>query len=147
MNPRPAPQNITPDVKILCCVISVKPLALVVSLPGQLVGHIPVTHVSSTYTARLANADDEDDDSPLPELADMFAPGDWLRAVVTRVQAPGVKTPVDLGAVPLTDDERHCSRVELTIAPEQVNDGVTKADLVPGFVSSPLMTIIARCGC
>ncbi|KAG8885477.1 rRNA biogenesis protein rrp5 [Tulasnella sp. 332] len=125
-------KNIIPDVKILCCVISVKPLALVVSLPGQLVGHIPVTHVSSTYTARLASADEEEN-SPLPELADMFAPGDWLRAVVTRVQAPGIKTHVDLGAVSLTDDERGCARVELTIAPEQVNDGITKADLVPGF--------------
>ncbi|KAG8985781.1 rRNA biogenesis protein rrp5 [Tulasnella sp. JGI-2019a] len=126
-------KNLIPDVKILCCVISVKPLGLVVSLPGQLVGHIPVTHISQIYTTRLATADEGEDDSPLPELADMFKPGEWLRAVVTRVQAPGVKTPVDLGAVPLTEDERSCARVELTIAPERVNDGVTKSDLIPGF--------------
>ena len=102
----------------------------------QLLGHIPVTQISSVYTQRLDSADDEgsDDDSLLPELSDMFKPGDWLRAIVTRVQPPGSKAQVDLGAVPTTDEERSCAKLELSIAPGQVNVGITKGDLTAGFV-------------
>lgn len=141
--PRPSPlQTVSPETKVLCCIISVKPLALIVSLPGQLVGHVPVTQISSSYTRRLDTTDslpdvdmNQDEDSGLPELSDMFSEGMWLRAVVTKAQPLGVKTMVDLGAVPLTDDERSCGRVELSIAPENVNVGVTKDDLTTGFVS------------
>ncbi|KAG8900095.1 rRNA biogenesis protein rrp5, partial [Tulasnella sp. 403] len=49
-------RNLARGTKILCRVIAVKPLALIVSLPFHLVGHIPITNVSPIYTQRLDSA-------------------------------------------------------------------------------------------
>jgi rRNA biogenesis protein RRP5 len=50
-------------MKILGQVVSIGPLALVVSLPNQLYGHVPITQVSSELTSSLESMDVENDPS------------------------------------------------------------------------------------
>ena len=141
-------QRVAVGMKILCQVISVEPLSLIVSLPNQLFGHIPITQISSELTALLEkvseSADEEGDEEgdeddtksqrKIPDLADIFSPGQYLRAVVTDVHAPGTTDNFGIGR-PKDDSQRVSRRVELSIEPHKVNSGVAVKDLTPGFVS------------
>jgi rRNA biogenesis protein RRP5 len=132
-------------MKILGQIVSVEPLALIVSLPNQLFAHVPITNISSQLTSRLESSMDEDDEeeeeddglaasSQIPDLSDIFQPGQYVRAVVTTVHAPGSTDTSGLGK---SRDQvaRASRRVELSLVPERVNAGVQKSDLKPGFVS------------
>ena len=135
-------------MKILCQIVSVEQLSLIVSLPNQLFGHIPITQISSELTALLekinegADEDEESEDehdtpkSPrgIPDLADIFSPGRYLRAVVTEVHAPGTTDNFGMGR-PKDNSQRVSRRVELSVEPHRVNAGVAVKDLTPGFVS------------
>jgi rRNA biogenesis protein RRP5 len=146
-------------MKIFAQVVSIEPLALVVSLPNQLYGHVPITQISSELTAALesTNEDDgsrsdeedeveEDDDTEaktarLPDLCDLFRPGQYLRCVVAASNAAGTtKAGIGTGRV-MGEIEKASRRVELSLNPGQVNQGVLKTDLKPGFVSddAPLL--------
>ena len=129
-------------MKILCQIVSVLPLSLIVSLPNQLFGHVPITQISSQLTALLEridqNTDEEEDqdqeEQEIPDLANIFSPGQYLRAVVTTVHAPG--TTDTFGVRRLKDDTQRVSRrIELSLEPHKVNGGVATKDLTPGFVS------------
>ena len=140
-------------MKILAQVVSIEPLALIVSLPNQLYGHVPITQVSSELVSSLESMDvddelppdddDNDDDeetearkSSAPDLFDLFRPGQYLRCVVVDSHAAGTTKTV-AGAGRARDEvERASRRVELSLIPEQVNQGVVKTDLKPGFVSN-----------
>jgi rRNA biogenesis protein RRP5 len=136
-------------MKILCQIVSVEPLSLIVSLPNQLFGHIPITQISSEFTALLEkieeSVDEEGEESEdqdgtskqqhkLPDLADIFMPGQYLRAVVTDVHAPGTTGDSGVGR-PKDDSQRVSRRVELSVEPHKVNGGIAVKDLTPGFVS------------
>jgi rRNA biogenesis protein RRP5 len=139
-------------MKILAQVVSIEPLALIVSLPNQLYGHVPITQVSSELVSSLESMDvddepppddDDNDDeeteartSSVPDLFDLFRPGQYLRCVVVDSHAAGTTKTV-AGAGRARDEvERASRRVELSLIPEQVNQGVVKTDLKPGFVSN-----------
>jgi rRNA biogenesis protein RRP5 len=137
-------------MKILAQVVSVEPLALVVSLPNQLYGHVPITQISSELTSSLESMDvddgppsdeeeEEDSDakaSRLPDLFDLFRPGQYLRCIVLASHAAGTTT-AGHGTTRARDAiEKASRRVELGLIPEQVNQGVVKTDLKPGFVSN-----------
>ena len=143
-------QRVVVGMKILCQIFSVEPLSLIVSLPNQLFGHIPITQISSEFTALLEeigeSMDEEEDEESegedntskqqhrIPDLANIFTPGQYLRAVVTDVHAPG--TSDNSGASrPKDDSQRVSRRVELSVEPHKVNDGIAVKDLAPGFVS------------
>ncbi|KAL0951450.1 hypothetical protein HGRIS_008139 [Hohenbuehelia grisea] len=141
-------QRINVGMKILAQVTSIQPLALIVSLSNQLFGHIPITHVTSQLTSLLegmsdppADSDDEEEDetspSPVPELWEMFKPGQFVRCIVTAVHAAGTGAN-DVSGLGRSRDEvvRSSRRVELSLVPERVNAGVQKADLKPGFTLS-----------
>ena len=143
------PQRVAVGMKILCQIVSVEQLSLIVSLPNQLFGHVPITQISSEFTTLLekieestdeADEESEDEDGTstqrhkLPDLADIFAPGQYLRAVVTEVHAPGTTDNFGVGR-PKDDTQRVSRRVELSIEPHKVNGGIVVKDLVPGFVS------------
>ena len=73
-------------MKVFCQVLAVNPYTLVVSLPNQLLGHLPITQVSTQFTSLLEAADgssDEDDEespsSDIPDLRDMFEVGIHLQ--------------------------------------------------------------------
>jgi rRNA biogenesis protein RRP5 len=131
-------------MKILGQIISVQPLALVVSLPNQLVGHVPITQISTHFTHLLeamdeheelsdAESDEGQNQKRVPDLFEIFHPGQYVRAVVTMVHAAGS---TDMTGIGRTRDEtvKASRRVELSLSPDRVNDGVQKSDLRPGFV-------------
>ena len=134
-------------MNILGQIVSVLPLALVLSLPNQLLGHVPITQISSHFT-HLLEAMDEDTDlvqdesydgeepgckSNVPDLSEIFRPGQYVRAVVTAVLAAAS---TDVPAIGRTRDGtvKASRRVELSLSPDRVNSGVQRSDLRPGFV-------------
>jgi rRNA biogenesis protein RRP5 len=136
----------TVGMKVLGQIISVQPLALIVSLPNQLLGHVPITQISTNLTHILENmdedqeaseaeSDDEQRQHRVPDLFEIFRPGQYVRAIVTAVHAAGS---TDMTGIGRTRDEtvKASRRVELSLAPDKVNDGVQKSDLRLGFVCS-----------
>ncbi|KAJ4323696.1 rRNA biogenesis protein rrp5 [Neodidymelliopsis sp. IMI 364377] len=92
---------------------------IVLALPNNLVGYVPLTAVSDKLNERLEKLlkedddekDEDDDDFDDVQLKDMFYPGQYLRACVTST----------------TDDSaRARKRLELSIDPKLVNKGVPK---------------------
>jgi rRNA biogenesis protein RRP5 len=131
-------------MKIFGQIANILPLALIVSLPNQLYGHVPITNISSQFTELLerldaeevpSNHEEENEDSPphVPELTDIFNVGQYVRAVVSAVHAPGT---TDVSGIGKSRDEniKASKRVELSLIPERVNTGVQKSDLKQGFV-------------
>ena len=135
-------------MKLLAQVVVVEPLALIVSLPNQLLAHVPITNISSELTARLEamdedmdkpeNSDDEEEASQVPELPELFHPGQFVRAIVSTVHAPGAGEALGLGR---GRDELHkgSRRVELSLIPEKVNEGVVKQDLKTGVSATEMV--------
>ncbi|CAK5279992.1 unnamed protein product, partial [Mycena citricolor] len=128
--------------KILGQIVSIEPLALIISLPNQLFGHVPITNVSSQLTALLQTRMDQDEedeeqdaDSDTPELSDLFRTGQYVRAVVTAVHASGSTDTTGVGRS-RDDMTRASRRVELSLVPEAVNMGIQKSDIKPGFTIS-----------
>ncbi|KAG9043140.1 rRNA biogenesis protein rrp5 [Tulasnella sp. UAMH 9824] len=139
-------KNIVPGLKVLAQITSVKPLALVVSLPGQLHGHIPITNISTIYSALLdkeaaSSSEDGKMDQEEPsifaaELSEMYSVGSFVRVVVTHVHTEGEKARPQLGERPSNDEEWQCGKIELSLAPQKVNEGLTQGDLVSGVMFS-----------
>lgn len=141
-------------MKILGQVVSIIPLGLIISLPNQLYGHVPITQISSQFTTVLERFDnrdegsdediameDEDEDTQTPDLYGMFHVGQYVRAIVTNVHAAGVSDIMGVGK--LRDDLAKASRrMELSLVPEKVNVGVQKTDLKSGFVSAHVPLIL-----
>jgi len=139
-------KRMTVGMKILGQVVSVQPLALILSLPNQLFGHVPITQISTHFTHILEAIDEDEELSDaeldneltpkrVPDLFDIFHPGQYVRAVVTAVHSPGS---TDAIGIDRTRDEtvKASRRVELSLSPDKVNDGVQKTDLRPGFTLS-----------
>ncbi|KAF8274016.1 nucleic acid-binding protein [Lactarius quietus] len=136
-------------MKILAQIVSIEPLALVVSLPNQLYGHVPITQISYEFTSALESMDADDElpsdeeaegvdagTSRVPDLFDFFRPGRYLRCVVVAAHAAGA-TKNAAGTGRARDDvEKASRRVELSLIPEHVNQGVVKTDLKSGFTMS-----------
>ncbi|TDL28208.1 nucleic acid-binding protein [Rickenella mellea] len=136
-------------MKVLCQVVSVRPLDVIVSLPNQLFGHIPITQITTQLTSLLEamdedvvrqdGTDDDETDNPggpsrkdVPDIDEMFHPGDYLRAVVTALRPAGTTENTEfLRSRDIV--EKSSRRVELSLIPEQVNAGVSKDDLREGF--------------
>ncbi|RDB29525.1 rRNA biogenesis protein RRP5 [Hypsizygus marmoreus] len=143
-------------MKILGQIVSIQPLALIVSLPNQLFAHVPITNISSQLTSVLEGMDEseeeqddeEDEEAPsqksrIPDLSEIFHEGQYVRAVVTAVHAQGA---TDVSGISKSRDEvaRSSRRVELSLLPERVNAEVQKGDLKPGFASAlSFLTITA----
>lgn len=135
-------------MKIFGQIVGILPLSLLVSLPNQLSAHVPITNISSQFTTALermdnisegSDADDEEgatlSNSDTPDLSDIFRVGQYVRAVVSAIHAPGSSEASSLGKS--RDEASKASRrVELSLIPERVNAGVQKEDLKNGFVCS-----------
>lgn len=131
-------------MKVLGQVMSIQPLAIVVSLPNQLFAHVPIIQITSQLTERLESANDVEDEefnddqsessTQVPDLTNLFYIGQYVRAIVMSAHSPGTSDVAGLGRV--RDDAIKVSRrVELSLLPEKVNMGVLKADLKVGYVS------------
>ena len=134
-------------MKLLCQIVAVYPFILIVSLPDQLLGHVPITQISSQMTSVLEAAEaestgevesDAEEDTPndrdLPDLTELFRIGEFVRAFVTLVKPPGTTDGRVFGHY-RDEMEKASRRVELSLIPDQVNVGVAKTDLNRGFVS------------
>jgi len=143
-------------MKIFGQVAAILPLALIISLPNQLFAHVPITNISPEFTERLEREDNEDSDSEdddedeeketknlLPDLSELYTIGQYVRGVVSAVHQPGAS---DVSGVGKSRDaiNKASKRIELTLAPDQVNSGLQKSDLKPGFVSYSLLVLVVN---
>ncbi|OSC99437.1 hypothetical protein PYCCODRAFT_1438226 [Trametes coccinea BRFM310] len=139
-------KRVVVGMKILGQIVAIEPLALIVSLPNQLFAHVPITQISTQLThiletmddVEMQSSDDEEEEaspSRVPDLFEIFRPGQYVRAVVTAVNPPGATDATGLGRA--RDEVQKASRrVELSLVPEKVNENIAKADLRPGFAMS-----------
>ena len=143
-------KRLVPTTKLLAQIIIIRPLELIVSLPNQLLGHIPITNISSEYTARLEEEGDDsseeesDEDSDeedkekepksvgLPALNELYAVGQWVSAIV--VSSGSTDSKAKIGGRTGDENVRAAQRIELSTEPEKVNEGIAKGDLRAGFV-------------
>ncbi|BEI83321.1 hypothetical protein CcaverHIS002_0311890 [Cutaneotrichosporon cavernicola] len=126
---------------VLGRVHTVLPLHLVVSLPNNLLAHVPITEVSNTLTAALnkemnaededVEMDDEEDEGGAPELPEMFVPGQYVAAKV--LNAFPTASQAFVAQYPVSETTRLAARIELTLIPEKINNEVAKPDLTDGF--------------
>ncbi|KAF9076092.1 hypothetical protein BDP27DRAFT_1313888 [Rhodocollybia butyracea] len=139
-------------MKIFGQIISIQPLALIVSLPNQLLGHVPITNISPQLTSLLERMDiDEDEEeesaneaeshSKVPELSELFHPGQYIRATVTAIHASGSTDVTGLGKS-RDDTIRTSRRIELSLSPQHVNNGLQKSDLKAGYTLSASVSSI-----
>ncbi|KAG8721817.1 rRNA biogenesis protein rrp5 [Ceratobasidium sp. 394] len=121
-------KRLEPGQKLLGQITSILPLALIVSLPNQLMGHVPIINVSPQLTSRLdsvpsrscrspspSSSSEEDDNIPL--LTQLFSLGQYVSCVVKQVCPP----------------KRERKSVELSVRPGDINVGVGIADIRVGF--------------
>ena len=139
-------QRLIAGTRVIVQVVSIRDLELLVALPNQLFGHIPIIAVSSHLTKRLEDAADESESSDgedessagdadsVPTLGDLYTPGQLLVAVVTSLRSADAARKT----VPSRSDDELIAarRVELSVDPAKVNETVVKTDLVPGYVIS-----------
>ena len=117
------------------------PLHLILSLPNNLLAHVPITEISATLTTLLHkeeassasdNEDDEDEESGAPDLATLFTPGQYLPAKVLNLYPTASQT--FISQYPISETTRLAARVEMTVMPEKINAEVVKADIGNGFL-------------
>jgi rRNA biogenesis protein RRP5 len=146
-------------MRILAQVVSTTALSVIVSLPHQLIGHIPIHKVTAELNTAMeklmdrddksidedASGDEDENENDIPNLDEIFQSGQYVRAIVTAVHphgitvAPATSVDSEAGAIalgkPKNELEKASRRVELSVQPVQVNKGITSRDLVVGFVS------------
>lgn len=111
------------------CISRINELDLFVSLPHQLVGVVPITEISDALTAiveKVANEDEDEDmeegsETSLPNLAELFHIGQWVRCKITSLQTG--------------ENLKQKKVVELSLKPSVVNEDIAKVDVTPGVVS------------
>ncbi|KAF1938499.1 nucleic acid-binding protein [Clathrospora elynae] len=114
-------KKLSPGTIILGQVIQITHQDIVLALPNNLVGYVPLTAVSDKLNERLekllkeegSDKEDGSDDEAFEdvELQDMFSVGQYLRACITATS---------------DDSARARKRLELSIDPKLVNKGLTK---------------------
>ncbi|SCV70668.1 BQ2448_3430 [Microbotryum intermedium] len=160
-------KRLVPGTKVLAQIVAVRPLELIVSLPNQLLAHVPITSISNEYTAQLESAEealsgeeeeqvnDDDGDNDLkdgrtgtehpgtrdlPTLAHWYRVGSFVSAVVIASKRPEGRRKA---ARRESDDLVRASRtIELSLEPSKVNEGVLKTDLKPGFTLTAVVQSI-----
>ncbi|KAI8065426.1 hypothetical protein BC940DRAFT_276026 [Gongronella butleri] len=103
---------------VLGCVTQINELNVLVSLPCQLIGSVPITEVSGALTSMVELAAEEDDeDIELPSLSDLFFVGQWVHCRINQLEEIKGK-----------------KRIELSIKPSVVNANIAKVDVSQGMV-------------
>ncbi|KAI1310937.1 hypothetical protein F5Y03DRAFT_391931 [Xylaria venustula] len=112
---------------VLGQVVEIRPLQIVLALPNNLSGHVPITSVSNVLSERVtaeADALDEDDNETNDvDLNDIFEVGQYLRAYVASTAEESTGT--------LTKPKKH---IELSLRPEQTNTGLSSREIVENTV-------------
>lgn len=132
---------LNPGSFVLGIVKQINKMELILSLPDNLVGYIPITNISKEQVKLLeqyddqeesseeeVDSDDEDNDdgksilpkqeTPFPQLEDRFVVGQYLRAKVVK-----------------NSNEKQKKRIELSLEPENANSPMEeKEDLVENAI-------------
>ena len=106
------------------------------SLPNNLLAHVPITEISSTLTSKLSDESEleeevESDDDSTPNLIDLFTIGQYLPARV--VQTFPTASQSFSSQYSQTETIRLAARVELTLKPEKINADTSKQDVTKGY--------------
>ncbi|KAK4685994.1 rRNA biogenesis protein RRP5, partial [Tremellales sp. Uapishka_1] len=140
-------KRLIPGTHLLTRIHTVLPLHLILSLPNNLLAHVPITEITSTLT-NLLNSEVEDaaesttskmdqdeesenEASSAPDLATLFQPGQYFPAKVLNLYPTASQT--FISQYPMSETTRLAARVEMTLVPEKVNAEVAKADLGKGY--------------
>ena len=153
---------------MLAQVVATTSLSVVVSLPHQMLGHIPIDKISKGLNDAMDKLIEKDDDSDseassndnkdtdgdeeeegaatkeeMPTLQEIFLPGQYVRAIVMAVHPHGVVAPPSTSGMslgkPRNELEKASRRVELSLLPQDVNSGITVKDLGKGFVGPTIL--------
>jgi rRNA biogenesis protein RRP5 len=105
---------------VLCQIIQINPLDLVVALPNNLTGRVPITSISDTISRQLEDkmedSESEESDDTDVDLKAMFRVGQYLRAYVAST-------------VDESSSGHAKKRIELSIRPNDANTGLTAGDI------------------
>ena len=149
---------------VLVQIVQILPLEIIVSLPNQLMGHIPITNISKVFTSRLEEEDEasesesedeegsedalnddkegeETDSGRLPNLTEMFSVGQYLRAGVVNVLPPRAASAVSQANYGRhrnkqrgNEEWKSSRRAELSLESEKANAGISITDLKLGQI-------------
>ena len=114
---------------VLGQITEVRPLELVLALPNNLSGHVPITSISNPLSERVAaeaaamEEDQDNNETDAVDLNDIFEVGQYLRAYVTSTTEDGTGTS--------TKPKKH---IELSLRPEQTNTGLVSHEIVENTV-------------
>lgn len=141
-------KRLTPGTKILARIHSVLNLHLILSLPNQLLAHVPITEISNSLTHLLTKdekdsnsdiimkeeeSDSDDEESSVPELHQLFRPGQYVLTTLTQSFVSESSNKAFLTLYPPSVAIRLASRLEMSLVPEKVNKEVSRLDIVKGF--------------
>ncbi|EMD64967.1 hypothetical protein COCSADRAFT_189966 [Bipolaris sorokiniana ND90Pr] len=129
-------KKLSPGTIVLGQITDISHQDLVLALPNNLVGYVPLTAVSDKLNERLEKllkedeSDKEDgsdkDDFEDADLRDLFSVGQYLRACITATSGEGAKAR---------------KRLELSIEPKLVNTGLTKRKIpVNGMIQASVVS-------
>jgi rRNA biogenesis protein RRP5 len=136
-------KRLVPGTRLLTRIHTVLPLHLILSLPNNLLAHVPITEISSTLTTLLSSEEamsesEEDDDDEAsssgnraPDLAELFVPGQYCPAQVLNLYPTASQS--FISQYPVSETTRLAARVEMTLVPEKVNSEVAKPELEKGY--------------
>ncbi|WRT69490.1 uncharacterized protein IL334_006476 [Kwoniella shivajii] len=139
-------KRLVPGTHVLARVHTILPLHLILSLPNNLLAHVPITEISTTLTNLLtaeeamsvdSNKEEEDEeegsdsDSSAPDLSQLFYPGQYFPAKVVNLYPTASQSFVS--QYPMTETTRLAARVEVTLVPEKVANEVSKKDIEKGY--------------
>ena len=110
------------------------------SLPNNLLAHVPITEISNTLTTLLSAEDDavstsdtssNSEETSALDLATLFTPGQYFPGTVINTYPTASQS--FLSQYPVSETNRLAARLELSLVPEKVNAEMVKADLVNGM--------------
>ncbi|KAI0448135.1 hypothetical protein F4803DRAFT_10545 [Xylaria telfairii] len=120
-------QRLVKGSLVLGQVTEIRPLQVILALPNNLSGHVPITSISDILSDRVvaeADALDEDDnETSTVDLNDIFEVGQYLRAYVASTTTDSTGTS--------TKPKKH---IELSLRPEHTNTGLSGDEIVENAV-------------
>ncbi|KAI0180262.1 nucleic acid-binding protein [Hypoxylon sp. FL1284] len=122
---------------VLGQVAEISPLELVLALPNNLSGHVPITAISDALNERIAteaaDEEDEEDDAgqDYVDLKSLFKIGQYLRAYVSST--------IDESTAAAAKPRRH---IELSLRPDLANAGLASQDVVTNCTVMAMVTSV-----
>ncbi|KAI0550271.1 hypothetical protein F4679DRAFT_543699 [Xylaria curta] len=120
-------QRLVKGSLVLGQITEIRPLQVIVALPNNLSGEVPITSISDILSERVAAEaealDEDDNETDTVDLKDIFEVGQYLRAYVTSTTEDNTGT--------LTKPKKH---IELSLRPEHTNTGLSSEGIVENAV-------------